>query len=88
MILILGWAKQNIVVTSRIYPIHYVKVFTVLRYHCYHNMLLCYSGANKAMLKVAHMCAQLQKYDKSIQLFEEVRMCVCVRAYAHTSMQF
>ncbi|XP_065919302.1 beta-soluble NSF attachment protein-like [Dysidea avara] len=32
------------------------------------------SGANKAMLKVAHMCALLQKFDKSIQLFEEVGM--------------
>lgn len=30
------------------------------------------SGSNKAMLKVAHMYAQLQKYDKSIGLFEEV----------------
>ena len=31
-----------------------------------------YSGSNKAMLKVAHMCAQLQQYEKSIKLFEEV----------------
>lgn len=30
------------------------------------------SGSNKAMLKVAHMCAQLQQYEKSIKLFEEV----------------
>ena len=38
------------------------------------SVIVCamYSGSNKAMLKVAHMCAQLQQYEKSIKLFEEV----------------
>ena len=33
-----------------------------------------YRSANKCLIKVAHMCATLQQFDKAASLFEEVRV--------------
>lgn len=52
---------------------------TYLYTHClsmFHDPLPIYSSSNKALLKVAHMCATLQKFDKSADLFEEVKVIV------------
>lgn len=35
------------------------------------------SSANKCLLKVAHFCAQLEQYEKAIEIYEQV--CVGVR---------
>jgi len=41
----------------------------------YFNAIIDCSSANKCLLKVAAYAAQLEQYQKAIEIYEQVRMC-------------
>lgn len=44
----------------------------------YYNAIIDCSSANKCLLKVAAYAAQLEQYQKAIEIYEQVRACACL----------